>query len=130
MVTLISVACFMLYGPIFGQMLGGKNRLFRPWEMFKDRGSDMCALTYTLRAADGGEHRIDYMNELGYDSWRTKSKKYKRINSRKEANRLTRRLCKRLEADGPVDLRLDLMCGGEDGWEAIYQGEKSACRQG
>jgi hypothetical protein len=128
-VTLVGVAVFMVYGPFYGQVLGGKNRLFRPWEMFADRGADMCALAFTLRIADGSERRIDPLKVLGYGSWRTSKKKYKRINGKREAQRLARKLCERLEADGPVDLRLDLKCGGKDGWEPIYAGEKNACRR-
>ncbi len=131
MLTVVGVSAFMLLGPFYTQVLGGstQGKILRPWVMFHSRGSDMCAVTFTLRSADGAERRIDYLRELGYGSWRTSKKKYKRINSKGEAQRLARKLCRHLEREGSVDLRLHLKCASEDGWEPIYLGEKNACRQ-
>ena len=61
--------------------------------------------------------------------WRGFCHVHERINSEAEAQRLARKLCRRLEREGPVDLRLNLKCGSEDGWKPIYLGQQNACRQ-
>ena len=122
----IALATFILVGPLYRQVFGGTNVLFRQWTMFSLVGTRYLDVRFSVRFPDGREQPINYRDELGFSGkdkssiprqvWRIRNDGWERV---------ARLLCKRLGDD--VDLRLRSRVATPKGWRSLHDGAKNLC---
>jgi hypothetical protein len=125
-IVFIALATFILVGPAYRQVFGGKNVLFRQWTMFSAAGSRYLDVRFSVRFPDGSEQPINYRDELGF-SGQDKSKIPRKVwRVRKDGwQPLATQLCKRLGSD--ADLRLRSRVATPKGWRSFHDGSKNLC---
>lgn len=121
------LAAFMFGGPFYRQALGGKNKQFRRWAMYRYFGVDICRVQYVEVLPDGTQEPIDRLAELNYEDWRDAPRRsVRRLQTPTAARRQGAQLCR---ARGAEDVRMYLYCGKKDrGWVAREKGKDNLCR--
>ena len=123
----VLLAAWMIGGPMYRQLLNGSSRIPRSWVMFTGYGAgEVCDVRYTLTTPEG-ETTIDRFATLGHDVPHSAPKKIRRVENKKAALSLGRRLCRAL--DGGADVRLYARCAHKRGWRVIAQGQENLCAQ-
>lgn len=93
--------------------------------MFTGYGAgEVCDVRYTLRLGED-ETTLDRFSTLGYDQPRSAPSKIRRVENKKAALSLGRRLCRAL--DEGADVRLHARCAHKRGWRVVSQGQVSLC---
>ena len=125
-IVFIALATFILVGPLYRQVLGGKNVLFRQWTMFSLVGTRYLDVRFSVRFPDGREQPINYRVALGFYGkdkstipqmvWRVRDDRWEPV---------ARLLCKRLGED--ADLRLRSRVATPKGWRSFHDGAKNLC---
>jgi hypothetical protein len=119
--TLVAGALFMLAGPAYRQVLGGKEEAIRRWTMFHGIGAKLCGVSFHRLFPDGRAEPLDGAAWLGLPPAQLK------VKDAKKALRLARELCERLPPGS--DLRVDLRCSGPRGWQTRLAREVNACAE-
>ena len=121
----VLLAAWMIGGPMYRQLLNGSSRIPRSWVMFTGYGAgEVCDVRYTLRQGDS-ETTLDRFAILGHDEPRSAPKKVRRVENKKAALSLGRKLCRALDND--VDIRLHARCAHKQGWRVVAQGKENLC---
>lgn len=114
MSTIVLVGLFMALGPFYRQVLDGKHKEIRNWQMFSGAAREIYRIEIHQLHEGGGSTRLDRLDELNHTSWWDTPTGTKRVTSKKVAEAQTRLLCKKLGPD--VDLRLHLWRGSRSTW--------------
>ena len=121
----VLVAGWMIGGPMYRQVFNGRSRIPRSWVMFTGYGAgEVCDVRYTLKTAEG-EAPLDRYAVLGHDTPRSAPRSVRRVENKKAAQSLGRRLCRALESD--ADVRLYARCAHRKGWRVVDQGLENLC---
>lgn len=110
-----AVVLWMQAGPVAVQALGQP----RPpgtmtWRMYGTRGSDLCAVEWFTRAADGTLTPVERRGRL------------RRYEGEVALRRASVRLCGELGRG--TDLRARARCGSREGWVRVMDLERDLCR--
>ena len=121
----VLLAAWMIGGPMYRQLFNGSSRIPRNWVMFTGYGAgEVCDVRYTLREGEL-ETTLDRFDTLGHDDPRSAPKKVRRVENKKTALSLGRKLCRNLNED--ADVRLYARCAHRQGWRVIAQGKENLC---
>ena len=121
----VALSLFMAGGPFYRQVLGGKNKLFRPWVMFTGFGRDICDVEY-IRMTPEGPEPLDRFALLGKDRWSMDARSTRRIGSPRAVRAMGKRLCRAIDIENP-DIRVFSRCGSYRGWRPDAAGEENLC---
>ena len=124
-VAFVVTALWMVWAPLWRQVLSLKWPLTIEWQMFSKLGQNVCSVRYARRAADGTEQPLDRFRVLGHADRRAAPGEVRRITSADDAKALGAALCKELERD--ADVRLYARCGARAGWDVAAAGEENLC---
>ncbi|MGH8559101.1 MAG: hypothetical protein ACRESZ_16920 [Methylococcales bacterium] len=126
------IAIFMIAGPYYRHVLGGKNMVFRAWGMFAGSegryGVGSVDARFTQVLADGSEIAIDRFETLDFGG-----KKYTDLPRNTwlirekfgGAMEVAKRLCKRLDKGSKIKVYARLAT--LSGWRAQYTGYVVNC---
>ncbi len=109
---------YVVFGPFYKQVLKGRSRAFRSWQMYHTRGIDICAAEFYIRHPDGRIEHIDYFKILEYNKLLKLRHSARRIMGEKGVLKVGRRL--RQKMGNVVDLRVNARIGTRDGWKTLY----------
>ena len=124
LVTVCRAVAFMLlmlyvvFGPFYKQVLKGKSRVLRAWQMYHIRGLNICDAEFYIRHPDGRIEYIDHFKVLGYDKLLKLHHHSRRIVGGKGVLEVAQRL--RQKVGATVDLRVNARIGTRDGWKTLY----------
>ena len=117
---------FLVLGPFYRQVMGGKSPLFRNWIMFAGYGLDICTVQYEQMNEDGTLTPLNRLELLGYESLAEAPRSTRRLKSIQAAESQGRRICQRLDTDKP-DVRLFARCASRKGWRRASKGTNNLC---
>jgi hypothetical protein len=120
-----AIAAWMIWGPVWGQLLDRPAHAAFEWRMFSRLGSEVCSVRYVRRADDGAEEPLDRFALLGHPNPAAAPSSVRRVRSLKDAEALGAKLCRRL-GSWP-DIRLYARCGTPTGWHDLAAGESNLC---
>ena len=122
----VLLAVWMIGGPMYRQVLGGKSRIPRSWVMFTGFATgEVCDVEYRHRDSTG-ESVIDRYGMLGYtDRW-SAPKSVRLLAKKKNAVSMGKRLCRKSGMENP-DIRLYARCARRVGWRVVAAGETNLC---
>ena len=109
---------YVVFGPFYKQVLKGKSRAFRAWQMYHIRGLNICDVEFYIRHPDGRIEYIDHFKVLGYDKLLKLHHHSRRIMGGKGVLEVAQRL--RQKVGATVDLRVNARIGTRDGWKTLY----------
>ena len=109
---------YTVFGPFYKQVLKGKSRVFRPWQMYHIRGLGICDAKFYIRHPDGRIEHVDYFKILDYDKLVKLHHHSRRIKGGKGVLEVAQRLRQKVGND--VDLRVNARIGTRDGWKTLY----------
>ena len=109
---------YVVFGPFYKQVLKGKSRAFRSWQMYHIRGLGICDVEFYIRHPDGRIEHIDHFKALGYDKLRKLHHYSRRIVHEKGVLEVEKRM--RQKVGGAADLRVNARIGTRDGWKTLY----------
>lgn len=117
---------FMAFGPVYRQVLDGRNPVFRPWTMFSTIGLGLANVTFSERRPDGSYARVDHYRVLGYDDWREAPLRLRRIRGLDGMSRVAAEVCAAL---GPgADLRARVRIAHRSGWRTeLMEADGNLC---
>lgn len=121
LIIFLSIAAFIVGGPVAEQFFGVRTPALRSWTMFSGIGLGIIDVTFATRQPDGSLRPLDRFETLGV----RRGGKLKRIESEEELDTVIRELCALL---GPgTDLRVKARQGRRSGWQTIRTDDKNAC---
>jgi hypothetical protein len=105
-----------------------KSGLVWTWRLYTNSGRDICDLAYFTRDADGLDTAVARWELLGASRPGELPDEQARI-FRRQVRAQHRSVCAKLRArtEAPVDLRADVRCGKDGGWEQIERRERNLC---
>ena len=109
---------YVVFGPFYKQVLKGKSRAFRSWQMYHIRGLGICDVEFYIRHPDGRIEHIDHFKVLGYDKLRKSHHYSRRIVHETGVLEVEKRM--RQKVGGTADLRVNARIGTRDGWKTLY----------
>jgi hypothetical protein len=121
LIIFMTVAAFMLAGPVSEQLAGTRTVFWRSWTMFSGIGIGLIDASFSVRPPDGGLMPIDRFVALG----ERRNGKLRRIETSEELTSIVERLCAALGSG--ADLRVQARQATRDGWRIITMGEQNAC---
>lgn len=119
-----ALAGWMVWGPIWKQLLERSAHAAFEWQMFSRLGSEVCSVRY-VRRASGVEEPLDRFALLGHPNPAAAPSSVRRVRNLKDAEALGVRLCRKL-GSWP-DVRLYASCGTPTGWQDLATGESNLC---
>ncbi|HEU4404736.1 MAG TPA: hypothetical protein VFS43_05535 [Polyangiaceae bacterium] len=120
------LAGWMVWGPVWKQLLRRRSPAAFEWQMFSRLGKNVCSVRYVRRAPGGAEETLDRFALLGHADRAAAPLDVRRLKSVDDAAALGAKLCRKLE--GRPDVRLYARCGGGDGgWREAAAGETNLC---
>ena len=127
-VALLLIGAWLIVGPLVrGPLDQEQIKWIARWEMFGLFGRGICDVRYVQHHADGNLTRVDWIEMTGRSrDW--DKRKRNRIRNNKDAFKIGRRLCRRLEGD-PVDLRVRVLCGSKTTWKRKEWGKINICSE-
>ena len=114
--TLLMV--YVVFSPFYKQVLKGKSRALRSWQMYHIRGLGICDAKFYIRHPDGRIEHVDYFKILDYDKLVKLHHHSRRIMGEKGVLEVAQRLRQKVGND--VDLRVNARIGTRDGWQTLY----------
>jgi len=124
-VLVIVLGLYILLGPGYRQVLGGREKAVRNWVMYSGFARDACAADLWLEGPDGSREVLDRFQVLGGEPWWTQSRSRRRLR-RDQLDITVRRVCARLPDPGA--LRARVRCGTRRSWTTEYTPDAPACR--
>src|SRR4029434_7867279 len=121
------IFAFMVFGPFYRQVLGGKNDLFRRWSMFERGGLGVVEAIFRLHFSSGNEFELDRFKILGYENPYKAPINVRRIKGQSGLNEVVQKICATLGSD--VDVRVTSRIATRKGWRQLDRGTKNACRE-
>lgn len=128
LVVFVLITALMIGGPMYRQVFGGKNKIFRNWVMFAGVGVGDVDARFTQLLDDGSEVELDRIailgagrtnrRELPRNTWRIR-KKYG------GAMEVARRLCGHLGQGSKIKVYARLATRA--GWRVRYEGKQLVC---
>jgi hypothetical protein len=117
-VLFLSIAAWMLSGPVYRQVIGGTNPHIREWRMYGTRAVRTCKVLFDKEGPNGWE-QVSRWEIEGFTVQRWPSRGARMLDKPKDAVAAGERLCKKL---GPgTALRYRRRCGhvrrGWSDWE-------------
>ncbi|MCE2395569.1 hypothetical protein J4G02_13385 [Candidatus Poribacteria bacterium] len=113
---------YVVFGPFYKQVLKGKSRAFRSWQMYHTRGLGVCDVEFYIRHPDGRIDHIDHFKVLGYDKLLKLHHHSRRIMGEKGVLEVGQRL--RQKVGNVVDLRVNARIGTREGWKTLYMDKR------
>ncbi len=130
LIVFLLITAFIVTGPIYRQVFDGKNKVFRSWTMFAQRGAGEVDARFTRLLDNGDEVEIDRYEVLGVvgkhfqdmprNTWRIR----KRHGGAME---VAERLCDRLGEENKVKIYARLAT--RRGWQTQYDGKVLNCSE-
>ena len=109
---------YVVFGPVYRQVLKGKNVVIPAWRMYHTRGIGVCDVEFYIRHPDGRIEYIDYFKVLDYDKLLKLHHHFRRIRREKGVLEVGQRL--RQKIGNVVDLRVNARMGTRKGWKILY----------
>ena len=109
---------FVVFGPVYKQVLKGKSAVLPAWRMYHTRGIGICDVEFYIRHPDGRTEYIDHFKVLDYDKLLNLHHHFRRIRREKGVLEVGRRL--RQKIGNAVDLRVNARIGTRKGWKTLY----------
>jgi hypothetical protein len=110
----LAVAGFMVAGPIYKQVLGGREPVFRQWTMFSRIGLGLADVRFSQRLPDGTRLPVNHYELLGYPDWRGAPLALRQVMGLQGVRGIAGRLCAAL---GPgADVRARVRIATRAGW--------------
>ena len=109
---------YVVFGPFYKQVLKGKSRAFRSWQMYHSRGLGICDVEFYIRHPDGRIEYIDHFKILDYNKLRKLHHHSRRIMGEEGVLKVGQRL--RQKVGNVVDLRVNARIGTREGWKTLY----------
>jgi hypothetical protein len=117
----VTIAAFMVAGPVVEQVFGARSAFWRSWTMFSAIGLGVIDVSFAVRQPGGTLVPLDRFATLGGRP----GGKFKRIEGTKELTALVLQLCAAL---GPgADLRVTARQATREGWQVISTDERNVC---
>jgi hypothetical protein len=123
--SFLAFLAFMLFGPVWTQVLGHETRLVRKWAMFHPAGIGVVDATFVRRMPDGSQEVVDRFAVLGHTKPRTQAKHLWRIEGQRQTWEVAQSLCKAFGAE--ADVRVIAREAIYDGWKELYRGKANLC---
>ena len=128
LVVFVLITALMIGGPIYRQVFGGTNKIFRNWVMSSGRGIGDIDARFTQLFDDGSEVELDRIALLGggRTNWRELPRNTWRIRKRYGgAMEVARRLCGHLDQGSKIKVYARLAT--REGWRVRYDGKQVVC---
>lgn len=120
------VALWIVGGPFYRQVLGGRWEALRAWRMFHSRGIDTIEVRFERVRPDGTREPLERFAALGRSRDDTRLAE-RRLVGREQLQRAVRQLCGQLGAG--TDLRGHARIAVEAGWVVVEDGDRNLCGQ-
>jgi hypothetical protein len=120
------IAAWMMWGPLYRQVLGGHSPVFRQWQMYNKKGINYYEVKYYL-SREGSLIPIDRHEVLKVPKGRKGPKWFWRIESQEALRRINQGICD--SYGGDADVRLFARQATRQGWVPYAQGEKNVCSE-
>lgn len=109
----VALFAFMLWSPVYRQVLGGESDWFRQWSMYGSRADHVCEVRYEQRAAEGWVP-LSRWDALGFALDPFPRRRDRLLGTPEEAADAGRELCPHVDRE----LRFRLRCGDRRrGWD-------------
>lgn len=128
----VMLACFILVGPAYRQLLDGKNAMMPKWTMFSGMAVNFYALRLQYRQGDSGElqavpSHLIYLSKTPVDvNGRPQPRQALQLRKKRDVDGVLRNVCREL---GPeTQLVMDLRWADRArGWKQVAMGEVRRC---
>lgn len=119
------LACFMLFGPFYKQVLGKRSMIFRQWTMFSGLGVGFDEVRFTRIGPDGRPQALDRFKMMGYEKRYEAPMWLKRIPDYDTSLRIGHLLCHTLGED--ADVRIASRRATPNGWVTRHRPDRDVC---
>lgn len=131
-VALLLLTTWIVGGPLYRQVFGGKSKWVRAWVMFKTKGVGAVSGTLYVRDAAGEDQPLDRFELMGepepYGMFDDRPPTWLwKVREEEGFSKLTKRLCRALGPD--ADLRADARIATKKGWETLSERERNLCKR-
>ena len=116
------VLLYITIGPFYKQVLHGKSDVFRSWQMFHNRGLDVCDVEFYLHHPDGRTEKMDYFKILGYDDFLKAPHDLRRVRGENGVLYVGQLI--RQNVGNEVDLRVNARIATREGWKPLYSDKR------
>jgi|GEM_PF-1212040 len=123
------LSAWIVGGPLYKQVLGGKTRWVRTWVMFGNTGKGAVAARFETVDEAGERSALDHFELLEqprpYSFDERPHKSAWMIHSKGQFDKLVKRICRKLGRG--ADLRAEARIARGRGWKRLENGDRNMC---
>lgn len=124
--AILGIAGFLLFGPVWVQVLGNRTGIHRSWQMYSGAGRSSCQVEFFQADREGALTPIDRVELLyGGRPWWERSHRERRLQGVDAIRREASRLCRAV--GGRADVRAQARCGSRTHWKPALSTDKKLC---
>lgn len=129
LIGFVVLAAWIVGGPIYKQLLGGKTKWVRPWVMYSGNSVGVVAARFETVDKKGRRKPLDHYELLdatppfSFDERPDKS--VSMIRTKAKFQKLVDRICRKLRRR--TELRAVARIGRKGGWKPLEDGERNLC---
>lgn len=127
LILFLIITAFIFLGPLYRQVLGGENSIFRNWVMWSGMGIGLYDLRLYSENERGEKYFINFKSEIKNNYSNAQYRQLRKLRTSIEVLKAVKLVCENHNQKSSISMKLRKAT--REGWKTVYDRNNNVCQR-